>query len=266
MTSLPYFTSDPPANPTGFRVHPESNHFSSFPLLPPALCYYRHLLPGSQSSLLKGLPGSRSSLLHSLPASGLDPLLSLIKIAAQAILFNEIGHVTPLTKIFQWFPISLTGKATVLTKASKALQLQPSVPASVTLSSTMSILPSICLGHTSLLTGEFVPQDLSACCDLCLECLSPKCHFLQGWLNGLHPQSHTCVCAQSCPTLCNPMCCNLPGSSVHGIIPGRILEWVPFPLPGDLPNPGIEPTSPASPAVAGGFFTTESLGNPISGR
>ena len=32
---------------------------------------------------------------------------------------------------------------------------------------------------------------------------------------------------------------------------------LPFPPPGDLPNPGIEPASPASPALAGGFFTTE---------
>ena len=31
--------------------------------------------------------------------------------------------------------------------------------------------------------------------------------------------------AQSCPTLCNPMDCNLPGSSVHGIFQARILEW-----------------------------------------
>ena len=32
-------------------------------------------------------------------------------------------------------------------------------------------------------------------------------------------------------------------------------EW-PFPTPGDLPDPGIEPTSLASPALAGGFFTS----------
>ena len=32
--------------------------------------------------------------------------------------------------------------------------------------------------------------------------------------------------AQSCPTLCNPMDCSLPGSSVHGIFQARILEWV----------------------------------------
>ena len=34
---------------------------------------------------------------------------------------------------------------------------------------------------------------------------------------------------------------------------------LPFPSPGYLPNPGIEPASPASPALAGGFFTTEPL-------
>ena len=32
--------------------------------------------------------------------------------------------------------------------------------------------------------------------------------------------------AQSCPTLCNPMGCSLPGSSVHGIFQARVLEWV----------------------------------------
>ena len=36
-----------------------------------------------------------------------------------------------------------------------------------------------------------------------------------------------CVCvAQSCPTLCNPMDCRSPGSSVHGILQARKLEWV----------------------------------------
>ena len=39
---------------------------------------------------------------------------------------------------------------------------------------------------------------------------------------------------------------------------------LPFPPPGDLPNPGIEPVSPVSPARAGGFFTTEiHLGSPL---
>ena len=38
---------------------------------------------------------------------------------------------------------------------------------------------------------------------------------------------------------------SLPDSSVHGILQARILEWLTFPSPGNLPNPGIEPGSPA---------------------
>ena len=51
--------------------------------------------------------------------------------------------------------------------------------------------------------------------------------------------------AQSCPTLCDPIDCGLPGSSVHGILQARILKWVTIPSPGDLPDLGIEPGSPA---------------------
>ena len=46
------------------------------------------------------------------------------------------------------------------------------------------------------------------------------------------------------PTLCDPMDCGLTGSSVHRILWARILEWVAFPSPGNLPDPGIEPGSP----------------------
>ena len=53
--------------------------------------------------------------------------------------------------------------------------------------------------------------------------------------------------AYLCSTLCNPMNlpCSLPGSFVHGILQARILEWVAIPFSRDLPNPGIEPGSPA---------------------
>ena len=52
--------------------------------------------------------------------------------------------------------------------------------------------------------------------------------------------------AQTCPKLCNPMDCSLPGSSVHGDSPGKnIGSGLPCPPPGDLPNPGIKPRSPA---------------------
>ena len=49
------------------------------------------------------------------------------------------------------------------------------------------------------------------------------------------------------------MDCSPPGSSVHGILQARIME---FPPPGDGPNPGIEPVSLMSPALVGGFVTT----------
>ena len=39
------------------------------------------------------------------------------------------------------------------------------------------------------------------------------------------------------------MYCGPPGSSLHGILQAGILEWVAFPSPGDLPDPGIEPGS-----------------------
>ena len=62
--------------------------------------------------------------------------------------------------------------------------------------------------------------------------------------------------AQSCPTLYDPTDCSPPGSSVHGILQARILEWIAIPSPGDLPDPGIEPVALASPALVGGLLTT----------
>ena len=50
---------------------------------------------------------------------------------------------------------------------------------------------------------------------------------------------HMCSVTHWCPTLCNPMDCSLPGSSVHGIIPAKILEWVAISSSRDLFDPGI---------------------------
>ena len=49
---------------------------------------------------------------------------------------------------------------------------------------------------------------------------------------------------------------SLKGSSVRGILQARILKGWPCSPPGDLSHPGTEPVSLASPALAGGFFTT----------
>ena len=43
---------------------------------------------------------------------------------------------------------------------------------------------------------------------------------------------------------------SLPDSSAHGIFQARALEWWPFPSPGDLPDPGIEPWAPVLQADA----------------
>ena len=50
--------------------------------------------------------------------------------------------------------------------------------------------------------------------------------------------------------------CSLPGSSVHGISQTTMLEWVAIPFPRESSDPGIEPASLVSPALADRFFTT----------
>ena len=74
---------------------------------------------------------------------------------------------------------------------------------------------------------------------------------MTGSISLSRPWTLTCVRrkvklldTQSCPTFCDHMDCSLPDSSLCGILQTRILEWVAFPSPGDLPDPGIEPRSP----------------------
>ena len=68
-----------------------------------------------------------------------------------------------------------------------------------------------------------------------------------------------CVCSvtQSCLTLCNPMNYSQSGSSAHGIFQARILKSVAISSPKGSSQPRDQTASPASPALAGGFFTPE---------
>ena len=72
-----------------------------------------------------------------------------------------------------------------------------------------------------------------------------------------------CVCmcmsvhAQLCPTLCDPMDCNLPGSSVHGIFQARILECIAI----SFSRGSSWLRDLVSPALTGWFFTTAPPGN-----
>ena len=59
---------------------------------------------------------------------------------------------------------------------------------------------------------------------------------------------------QSCLTLCDPMNCSPPGTSVHGFSREEYWSGLLCPPPRDLPDPGIGSESLMSPALAGGFF------------
>ena len=76
---------------------------------------------------------------------------------------------------------------------------------------------------------------------------------------------YACVHAKSlqlCLTLCNPMDCSPPGSSLHGILQARILEWTAMPSSSDLPDPGIEPVFHAASASQVDSLLLSHLGSP----
>ena len=70
---------------------------------------------------------------------------------------------------------------------------------------------------------------------------------------------YCCLAAHLRPTLCDPMDCSPPGSSVHVTSQARILEWVAISFSKGSSRPGIKP---ASPALAGGFITSWPPGKP----
>ena len=83
------------------------------------------------------------------------------------------------------------------------------------------------------------------------------------WLTRLNYQQKVhvpCMLSHSimCPTLCGPMDCSLPVSSWN-ISRQEYWSGLPFPTPGDLPDPGTKLKSLTSPAVAGRFFTTTTI-------
>ena len=55
-------------------------------------------------------------------------------------------------------------------------------------------------------------------CDILVDYIAKTCSYKAG--------SEVSEVAQSCLTLCDPMDCSLPGSSIHGVFQARVLEWV----------------------------------------
>ena len=81
--------------------------------------------------------------------------------------------------------------------------------------------------------------------------------------NRYFPPDVVAVCTQSCLTLCDPMDCSPPGSSVHGISQARILEWVAMSSSRGSSHPRkIFPPEPRSPALQMDSLSSEPLGKP----
>ena len=79
----------------------------------------------------------------------------------------------------------------------------------------------------------------------------------------VHACARVCVQSlQSCPSLCHPKDCSLPGSSVYGIFQARILEWVAMPSSRGSSQPGMEPASPLLPALQVNSLPTGPPGKP----
>ena len=105
----------------------------------------------------------------------------------------------------------------------------------------------------SILPGELVPLFSYVNLPLPVPCPLDQVPVLQ----------LSCPVAQLCLTVCDPTDCNLPGSSVHGILQARTPEWAAISFTGDLPDPGIKPRSLASLEFADGFFGTALPGKPF---
>ena len=121
------------------------------------------------------------------------------------------------------------------------------------------------LAHTFVYNLLNIPQITHFECVFIAKTLINTIFYLYTF--GISP-SKVCVCvcvcvhAQSCPTLCDPMYCSPPGSSVHAIFSDENTRvGCHFLLRGSS-RAGIKPTSLLSPAVAGGFFTTMPPGKP----
>ena len=91
---------------------------------------------------------------------------------------------------------------------------------------------------------------------------------VRNWSHCSSQRLWKCVCVytQLCLTLCDPMDCSPPGSSVHGVSQARILERLPFPSPGDLLEPGSNSCLLHLPHWQVGPIPLRHLGSPCTGN
>ena len=100
---------------------------------------------------------------------------------------------------------------------------------------------------------------VSVCTRMCVCTCSVMSDFAAPWTSL---SDCVCVHTQSCLTL-QPQgpACQAPLSM--GFLRQEYWSGLPFPAPGNLLDPGVEPASPAGPALASRFFTAEPPGKPI---
>ena len=84
-------------------------------------------------------------------------------------------------------------------------------------------------------------------------CISCGSHIASALFTADPPAHGEVKDSQSCPTPCDPKDCSSPGSSVHGILQTRILEWVAFPFSRGSSQPRDQTQVSC---IAGGFFTS----------
>ena len=119
-------------------------------------------------------------------------------------------------------------------------------------------LLGIHLDKTTVQTHRFTPLFIAALFTIAKPWKQPTCRSTDGWIKVW------CVLAKSLrssSTLWNPMDCSPQGSSVHGILQARILDWIVMSSSRDLPDPGIEPASPAAPAMQADSLLLSHLGS-----
>ena len=91
--------------------------------------------------------------------------------------------------------------------------------------------PPASLTFTGLISSNLFCSSILNPGDLRASLLVPKSIISSFFMSSIISCTCVCVCyAQPCPTLCNLMDYSPPGSSVHGILQARILQWVPIPF------------------------------------
>ena len=105
--------------------------------------------------------------------------------------------------------------------------------------------------------GIFLTQGLKTC----VSCIAGR--FFTIWTTREAPvDGYVCKITSVVSNFYDPMNCSPLGTSVHGILQARIVEQAAISSSRDLPHPGIEPISLASPALQAGSSSTEPPGKP----